>query len=103
MKMLTYIPVELIFWVAALTGLFLAEPEVQKHMDHFTLCPLANLGMTWCPGCGIGRSITQLLHGNLEASLAFHWFGIPALVIILCRIWSLLAWHMKNYKEYKLI
>jgi len=103
MKWFTSIPVEFLFWVAALVGLAITEPEIHGHVHHFTLCPLANLGMEWCPGCGIGRAITQLLHGNIEASLAHHWFGIPALLIIFCRVWTLLRMQLRSYKYYKII
>jgi hypothetical protein len=103
MKRLNSIPVELLFWAAALIGLALAEPEIHGHVRHFSLCPLANLGIEWCWGCGIGRSITQLLHGNMEESLAHHWFGIPALIIISFRIWTLMKVQSKSYKGYKLI
>lgn len=86
MKTLSHIPLELGFWVLALVMLATAAPVEPGHAQHFTLCPLANMGFDWCPGCGIGRSITQLFHGNVAASIGQHWFGIPALGIILWRI-----------------
>jgi hypothetical protein len=103
MKRITSIPIELLFWIMALLCLAMAKPETQGHVQHLTLCPLANLGIEWCPGCGIGRSITHLLHGNLAMSLTFHWFGVPALIIILFRIWTLGKLYLKCYKSYKLI
>ncbi|RZK71849.1 MAG: DUF2752 domain-containing protein [Pedobacter sp.] len=98
MKRLSHTPVELLFWVAALLMLAIAEPELPSQAHHFTICPLANLGISWCPGCGIGRSITQLLHGNLEESFAHHWFGVPALIIISTRVWSLSKLQLKLKK-----
>lgn len=97
---LRYISVELIFWVAAIIALAMANP--QEH--HFTLCPLANLGFDWCPGCGLGRSISALLKGDIYASFNYHWFGIPALLIIIYRIYQLLKLlgnrnKKLNYKE----
>ena len=103
MKRLTSVPLELLFWVSAFLGLAFAEPEIHGQVQHFTLCPLANLGIKWCPGCGLGRSITQLLNGNVEASLAHHWFGIPALFIILLRIRVLFKMELQRVKGYKLI
>lgn len=76
---------ELVFWVVALTLLATANP----HEHHFTLCPLANLGFEWCPGCGLGRSITTIFNADFHASISHHWFGIPALFIILHRIYQL--------------
>jgi hypothetical protein len=44
------------------------------------------MGITWCPGCGLGHSIAFLLHGDVRNSFHAHWLGIPALLIILYRI-----------------
>jgi len=83
---LSRFPLELICWVTGLTLLAVAEPQGHSKVQHFTFCPLANLGLDWCPGCGLGRSITQLFHGNLEESFHQHWLGLPALLIICFRI-----------------
>ena len=101
MKMLSRIPFELIFWIAALVLLGLAEPQTHDHEHHFTLCPLANMGIEWCPGCGIGRAITQVLHGNLTESIKLQWFGIPALLIIVYRIVILIKLNIKRKLKYK--
>lgn len=85
MKNIKSIPLELVFWVLALVLLATTSPGA----DHFSLCPLANLGITWCPGCGLGRSIIALLHGDVNGSLTQHWFGIPALLLIGYRIYQL--------------
>ncbi len=77
--------VELSFWVLALALLATANPSAH----HFTLCPLANLGIDWCPGCGLGRSITAIFNGDFKSSFQQHWFGIPALLIIIYRIYQL--------------
>lgn len=82
-------PLELIFWVSALIALSLAKLPPDAHTAHFTLCPLANLGISWCPGCGIGRAIAALLQGHLAESFEQHWFGLPALLIICWRIFVL--------------
>ncbi|MGZ3871619.1 MAG: DUF2752 domain-containing protein [Mucilaginibacter sp.] len=77
---------ELCFWIAALVSLALADPASQSH---FSLCPLKMLGITWCPGCGLGHAISFLLHGVIQASFHAHWLGIPALLGILHRIYVL--------------
>jgi hypothetical protein len=77
---------ELVFWVAALMALAFSNPAGPVH---FSLCPLRAMGITWCPGCGLGHSISWLFHGNISNSWHAHWFGIPALGIILYRIYSL--------------
>ena len=79
------IPFELMVWVSAIILLAFADP----HQHHFSLCPLENMGFTWCPGCGLGRSISFIFQGDFQASFNHHWFGIPALLILLNRIYVL--------------
>jgi hypothetical protein len=74
---------ELTFWIAALIALAICDP---LQSSHFTLCPFKHLGITWCPGCGIGHAIAFLFHGDVSRSVDAHWFGIPALGIIAWRI-----------------
>ncbi|WP_082120671.1 DUF2752 domain-containing protein [Pedobacter sp. BMA] len=87
MNYIKYFPMELVFWVTALV--LLATSNGHEH--HFTLCPLANLGYGgWCPGCGLGRSISHIFHGQFNESFSEHWFGLPAILIIVYRIYSLI-------------
>ncbi|MGY3054546.1 hypothetical protein ACVWYG_002753 [Pedobacter sp. UYEF25] len=87
MKKFKDFPIELVFWLTALMSLAISDLSVHN----FTLCPLANLGLeAWCPGCGLGRSISALLHGSFRQSFQQHWFGLPAFLIILYRITQLL-------------
>ncbi|RNL50635.1 DUF2752 domain-containing protein [Pedobacter jejuensis] len=95
MKHLKSFPIELVFWVVALV--LLANANAQEH--HFTICPLANLGFAdWCPGCGLGRAISHILHGEFAESFKEHWFGLPALIIIVYRIVTLIQY--KRNKKY---
>ncbi|MCF8318933.1 MAG: DUF2752 domain-containing protein [Sphingobacteriaceae bacterium] len=75
-------PFELFIWITALSLLACSTPGA----SHFTLCPLANLGITLCPGCGLGRAITHVFHGEIKQALALHWFVFPALAVLLFRI-----------------
>jgi hypothetical protein len=77
---------ELVFWVAALILLALANPTSQSH---FSLCPLKMLGFKWCPGCGLGHAIIFLFHGDIRSSFHAHWLGIPAVIVITHRIFVL--------------
>jgi hypothetical protein len=63
---------------------------------HLNLCLFSLAGIESCPGCGVGKSISHIFHGNLMHSIETHALGIFALVIIIYRIISLL------YKNYKL-
>ena len=76
---------ELIFWMAALLSLAFSDPT----KTHFILCPLRLMGITWCPGCGIGHAISFLFRGNISASFHAHWLGVPALLILLYRVYTL--------------
>jgi len=98
MRIIKSFPLELAFWLLALVLLATANP----HAHHFSLCPLANLGVSWCPGCGLGRSISALFHGEIRESLDFHWFGIPALLVMVYRMVTLSALTIKRNKEFNL-
>ncbi|WP_256002704.1 DUF2752 domain-containing protein [Pedobacter deserti] len=86
MKWFSQMPLELTFWVMAIVLLATAEPVTHHDANHLTLCPVALLGLDWCPGCGIGRGITQVLHGNITESWNHHKLAIPALLVIACRV-----------------
>lgn len=64
---------------------------------HFTICPLANLGINFCPGCGLGNSISYLFRGNLIASFQSHPLGIFAFSIITFRIFSIIKNNRRRY------
>jgi len=102
MKMRHQLPIELIFWIIALVILAFNKVPEEPLQHHFTVCPLANLGFSWCPGCGIGRSITALLHGNLTTSFQLHWFGLPALLILFYRICILIRAQFNRNKKVNL-
>ncbi|MFD0795246.1 DUF2752 domain-containing protein [Mucilaginibacter litoreus] len=87
---------ELIFWIVALTCLAFTNPAGESH---FSLCPLKALGISWCPGCGLGHAIAYLFHGNVKDSLQAHWLGIPVLLILLYRIYTL-AFKRSIYRSY---
>jgi len=82
---------ELFIWAAALIFLYGLQTDGR---EHFTLCIFSWLGIDYCPGCGIGRSIHAALHFDWQTSWHYHWFGIPALGILFLRMGKLL----KNIK-----
>ncbi|WP_316741668.1 DUF2752 domain-containing protein [Pedobacter antarcticus] len=83
------IPFELVFWITAMLLLAAAQPVYPHQGNHFSLCPLAAAGLEWCPGCGLGRSITLFLHGEWRDGFRQHWLGVPAIVIISGRVYVL--------------
>ena len=88
---------ELIFWIAGLTALAVMSPGTDPH---YSLCIFKLSGIEFCPGCGLGHSISYLSHGDLPASFASHPLGIFAVPVIVFRIYKLLKFHFS--KKYKL-
>lgn len=88
--------IELFFWVTSLALLAMMDPH---NNAHFSLCIFKFLGLSFCPGCGLGHSISFLFHGNINASLQAHPLGIFALIIIIIRIFKLSFLSLKNHKN----
>ncbi|MTI25174.1 DUF2752 domain-containing protein [Fulvivirga kasyanovii] len=82
-----------IIWLTALIALALLPTESSTH---FTLCPLSNLGLDFCPGCGLGRSISLAFQGELTASFATHPLGLFAIIILSYRIITLSFYSIKS-------
>lgn len=54
-----------------------------------SLCLIDAAGFSFCPGCGLGTSITLFFRGELIQSFESHPAGIPAVFIITSRIGSI--------------
>jgi hypothetical protein len=78
---------EAFIWIAALIILAIENPA----SHHYTLCPLDNLGFSYCPGCGLGRSVAWLFRLEPVESFTTHPLGIPAVLIIIFRIIKILS------------
>ncbi len=91
------IPFELFFWVLALLGVW--GIDIGGESTHLSLCPLDQLGVNWCPGCGMGRSMKLFLTGAFKASFATHPLGGFALLVILLRIIELIR-NLIKWKHY---
>jgi hypothetical protein len=70
-----------------------------------SLCPFHHLGISWCPGCGLGHSISWLFRGDFVNSFYAHPLGIPAVLIITFRIISIFRKNhqLKQYSYKKTI
>ena len=77
---------EALIWLSALIFLAFGDP----HQHHYTLCPLSNMGFEYCPGCGIGRAITLFFNGGFKASFLSHPLGMPAIAVIIARIYVII-------------
>lgn len=88
-----YKNLEAFIWIAALIYLAFINPYSTGHIN---LCAFNLVGIESCPGCGIGRSISSIFHGDILHSFEMHPLGMFALLIIGLRIVSIF------YKNYKL-
>ncbi len=82
---LRYFPLEGYIWISALLILFLINTD----SVHFSLCPFYNLGIDFCPGCGLGRSIHHFMNLDFVGSFNIHPLGGLAFLILLFRIYSM--------------
>jgi len=72
-----------IIWIAGFVYLaFFSNPG----QSHFTICPLAHLGINYCPGCGLGNSISYIFRGEIINSISAHPLGLAAILVISFRI-----------------
>ena len=85
---------EAVVWILGLLVLIFIHIPGETH---FTICPLANLGIEFCPGCGLGNSISYLFRGDLISSFYSHPLGIFALIIIVLRIISIIKNNRRRY------
>ena len=86
--------IEALIWIAAIIFLALIEPA---ESTHFTICPFSAIGIDFCPGCGLGRSVSYILHGEITTSLMVHPLGIFTLIILTTRVISLIKINWSNY------
>ncbi|MFA8299579.1 MAG: DUF2752 domain-containing protein [Hyphomicrobiales bacterium] len=87
MRYIRYIKsnIELLFWAISLIALALMNPDVEG----ISLCPFTMLTGYKCFGCGLGHSISYLLHGEAGKSVAAHWLGPLVVLGIITRIYTL--------------
>ena len=87
---------EALIWIAGLT--FLAIHNPADH-SHFSVCPIKNLGFSFCPGCGLGESISHLFRFEFKESFSAHPMGLFAFIILFHRIFFLLKQSYHNYNN----
>ncbi len=90
------IPPEAVLWLGALASLAFLDPQAPSH---FSFCLFKNLGVSFCPGCGLGHAIAYLYHGQISASFAAHPLGVPAVLIIGGRVVRLLRPVFRSTKQ----
>ncbi|MCK9282485.1 MAG: DUF2752 domain-containing protein [Melioribacteraceae bacterium] len=75
-----------VFWLVGFIYLFSINPYQEQHL---TLCLYKLMGIDFCPGCGLGRSISFCSRLDFVSSFKTHPLGIAALIIISFRIGKL--------------
>ncbi len=85
--------IEALIWILGLIYLFFVNTD-----SHYSFCLFKYLGIDFCPGCGLGRSIHYLMHFEILKSIHTHPLGIFAFIILLHRIFILLIPGLKNTK-----
>jgi hypothetical protein len=89
---------ELTAWTGGLVLLAFMDPGTDAH---YSFCFFKFIGIKYCPGCGLGHSISYLFHGNLSASFDAHPLGLFAVLVILARIYKLFFLHiLAPFKKY---
>jgi hypothetical protein len=89
---------ELTAWVTGLILLAFMSPTTDVH---YSFCVFKFIGIKFCPGCGLGHSISFLFHGDFLGSFHAHPLGLFALIVILARIYKLSSLHIfPNLKKY---
>ena len=84
--------IEVVAWGLALLAPLFINPYSD---NHFSFCVFNMIGFTWCPGCGLGRSIAFLYRGEWLLSFQTHWLGMAAVIMLGSRFFTLM------YREFK--
>lgn len=79
--------IEAVVWSVGLVAMGLMDPEGAQLVS---LCPLDALGLSFCPGCGLGHAVAYLARGDLTASVQAHPLGLPAVLILSVHVARLL-------------
>lgn len=77
-------------WFALSLGLILMAIMNPYTESGFTLCLFENIGITFCPGEGLGHSIAFMVRGEYTSAIEANFLGPAAIVIIFARILYLL-------------
>ncbi|MCC5942600.1 MAG: DUF2752 domain-containing protein [Balneolaceae bacterium] len=85
-------------WLVLAAALILMA-AIDPTAERASFCIIDRFGFTFCPGCGLGRSVAYLFRGDLMASLTMHPAGILAVLILLGRIGSILKRNKNVNKE----
>lgn len=86
-QMSSSFPTEALIWLGGLGLLAFMPADLSVH---YTLCPLAQLGFSFCPGCGLGHAIAHVFQGNFAGAFSSHPLGLFAVGCLGFRCFHLL-------------
>jgi hypothetical protein len=95
--LLRVIGLEAAIWIGAL--LYLAYVHTPGE-THYAICPINNMGFDFCPGCGLGNSISLFFQGEMYNSFLSHPLGLLALTVLIIRIIQLIKNNWSNYGKH---
>jgi hypothetical protein len=87
------IPFEMLVWISGLIILVCYHPLEDQH---HSICLLKGLGFEYCPGCGLGRAVSLIFHGEFSRSWQTHPLGFFALGILTHRIFQLIRNYIRD-------
>jgi len=70
--------------VIGISYLLYAYMSISYIFPYTPLCPFYALTSWHCPLCGMTRSLGELMHGNIDAALAYHPLAIVFLIFWIC-------------------
>lgn len=89
---------EAAIWTVAIIYLAVIDPLQESQIN---FCVLDRLGFENCPGCGLGRSVSYILHGDILSGWETHKAGLLALPVLLYRIGQISFSQIKVFKQGK--
>jgi hypothetical protein len=89
---------EIIAFTLGLILLALMDPEA---FNGSSFCLFEQLGITFCPGDGLGHSISYVFRGDFASALEYNVLGPFAIIILAGRIIQLL-FKNRQYSQIKL-
>lgn len=84
-------------WISSLLYLAFINNPAEAH---FSICPFHLLGFGFCPGCGLGNSISYIFHGEILKSFSVHPLGLFALIVLITRIIHLIKINWSRYGKH---
>lgn len=87
---------EAAFWIAGLLAVGVSDPTAPSFVE---LCLFKAIGLSGCPGCGLGHAMGYLFRGEWALAVQSHWFSPVVLGILVSHIVSLLRQAFRSFQS----